>query len=376
MIDLKITRDKIDKIDKELVNLFEQRMALTKDVAEYKIATGKAIYDKEREDAKKKQVAAYAASEQGAKDVDELFTQIMTISRRSQYQQIAKDTEKIDEDFMAIKELPITKSTRVAYQGVPGAYSEQAMYQFFGENIKAFHVAEFKDVMTVLDEGKAEYGVLPIENSSAGTVAGIYDLLAHNHVNIVGEVVVEVNQALLVVPGTKEEQITTVYSHPQGLMQCSRYLEEKGWQLRSLANTAVSAQKVHEDQDMSQAAIASERAASLYELEVLHPCLNNTKQNATRFIVLSKEKMYVENAEKISISFGLPHESGTLYNVLMHFAYNNLSMTKIESRPLEGKRWEYRFFVDFTGNLSSNEVQNALKAIRAESIEMHILGNY
>ena len=376
MIDLRVTRDKIDTVDEKIVALFEERMKLTNDVAEYKIATGKPIYDKAREEEKVEKLGSFASTKQGAKDVQDLFYQIMTISRRSQYRQIEEDTEQIDENFIEIDSLPVGKDTKVVYQGVPGAYSEQAMYQFFGEEIQAFHVTEFKDVMTTLESGQADYGVLPIENSSAGTVAGIYDLLAQNYVNIVGEAIVEVNQALLALPGTKEEQIQTIYSHPQGLMQCSRYLEEKGWQQRSLANTAVSAQKVHEDGDYTQAAIASERAAKLYQLQVLNPCLNNTPQNATRFIVLSKKKVYVAGADKISISFGLPHESGTLYNVLMHFAYNDLSMTKIESRPLEGKRWEYRFFVDFTGNLSSKDVQNALKAIRAESIEMHILGNY
>ena len=143
-----------------------------------------------------------------------------------------------------------------------------------------------------------------------------------------------------------------------------------------MENTAVSAKKVLEDGDVTQAAVASEIAGKLYGLKVLEPAINYNKNNVTRFIILAKNPVYQEGANKISICFELPHESGTLYNMLSHIIYNGLNMTKIESRPLEGRNWEYRFFVDFEGNMEDSAVKNALRGLREETRNMKILGNY
>jgi chorismate mutase/prephenate dehydratase len=273
-----------------------------------------------------------------------------------------------------VERLNISSDTKVVYAGVPGAFAEAAMVDYFGEDVIARNVKEFSDVAKMVSEGTADYGVLPIENSSAGFVNGIYDLLDRYQLSVVGEQLVQVNQCLLGLPGTDLSQVKTVYSHPQGLMQSKEYLENTDWKQISMGNTALSAKKVHDDGDMTQVAIASERAAKLYGLAVLNPQLNVSDNNTTRFVIVSNKKEYVENANKVSVSFALSHTCGSLYNVLAHFIFNNVNMTSIESIPISGKQWEYCFFVDFEGNLGDNDVINALKGIMAETEDFRVLG--
>jgi len=182
---------------------------------------------------------------------------------------------------------------------------------------------------------------------------------------------------LLGLPGTKLENIKTVYSHPQSLMQTSKYLTEHGaWKQISMQNNAFAAKKVAEDKDLSQVAIASEYAGKIYGLEVLEKGVNQSSSNSTRFIIVTNQKIFRNDARKVSICFEIPHESGSLYHMLSHFIYNNLNMSKIESRPIEGRNWEYRFFIDFDGNLYDSSVKNALRGLRDEAKNMKILGNY
>lgn len=372
--DLSITREEIDAVDRQIVELIEKRMDLALEVAKYKMSTGKPIYDRERELQKLEKLGSLASSEFNAKGVQELFLQIMSISRRYQYNIIGDNDHMIDKMFSQIDKLAINENTNVVYTGVPGAFAEAALIEYFGEDVQVKNVKEFSDVARMVSEGEADYGVLPIENSSAGFVSGIYDLLDRYQLSIVGEQMVQVNQCLLGIPGTDLSDIHTVFSHPQGLMQAKEYLEDKDWKQVSMANTALSAKKVHDDGDQSQVAIASERAAKLYGLSVLNPQLNVSDNNTTRFVIVSNKKEYVENANKVSISFSLPHECGTLYNILAHFIFNNVNMTSIESIPLSGKQWEYCFFVDFEGSLSEHSVKNALKGIMAETQNFRILG--
>lgn len=369
-------REEIDQVDAKIVELIERRMELSGEVAESKRGTGKAIYDRQRELEKLEKLGKMANSEFNRHSIEELFLQIMSISRRYQYKILGDRDNAISEQYHCVDALKITPDTKVVYQGVPGAFSEMALLEFFGENVEMAHVEQFEDVVRALEEEDAEYGVLPIENSSAGFVNGVYHLLQEYDVSIVGGVKLTVSQALLGVPGAVLSDIRTVYSHPQAIMQTKPYLEKHDWHIVSMANTAVSAKKVQEDGDKTQAAVASTRAAKLYGLDILQSDINLQKHNTTRFVVISKKKVYTKDADQITISFSLPHESGTLYNTLGHFIFNDLNMTSIESEAIIDKRWEYRFFITFEGNLSDQTVINALNGVKSETVDFKILGNY
>lgn len=372
--DLSEIRQEIDTVDKQIVELIENRMNLAMEVAKYKMATGKPIYDRQREQEKLDKLGAMASSEFNAKGIQELFLQIMSVSRRYQYNLIGGTEDEIDKQFRKLPKLSISKSTKAVYAGVPGAFAESAMVEYFGGDIDGQNAKDFHEVAVRVSDGKADYGVLPIENSSAGFVSGIYDLLARYQLSIVGEKKLAVNQCLLGIEGTDLSKVTTVFSHPQGLLQAKEYLEEKGWKQISMGNTALAAKKVHDDGDRTQVAVASQRAAQLYGLSVLVPRLNMAENNTTRFVIVSNKQEYEEKANKVSISFSLPHQSGTLYNILAHFIFNDVNMTSIESVPLPGKQWEYCFFVDFEGSLQDNKVKNALRGIMAETENFRILG--
>ncbi|MBQ9928991.1 MAG: prephenate dehydratase [Lachnospiraceae bacterium] len=374
-MDLAELRGQLDEIDAKIVELYEKRMEISKGVAQYKIETGKKVLDKTREEEKIQKVKALTHNEFNSYGVAELFEQIMAMSRKLQYQMIAENGGYNKLPFIKVDDLE-TEKARVVFQGAEGAYSHAAMMQYFGDEVNSFHVDTFRDAMIAIDEGRADFAVLPIENSTAGIVSEIYDLLVEFENYIVGEQVIKIEHCLMAVPGTKIEDIKTVYSHPQSLMQSARYLNNHSWQQISMQNNAFAAKKVAEEQDKTQAAIAGEHAAKLYGLEVLEKGVNQSSTNSTRFIIVTNQKIFKEDAKKVSICFEVPHESGSLYHMLSHFIFNNLNMNKIESRPIEDRNWEYRFFIDFDGNLSDSAVKNALRGLREEARNMKILGNY
>lgn len=375
MIDLAQLRSQIDEIDQNIVALYEQRMEVAANVARYKIESGKKVFDKAREEEKIRKVKSLTHNEFNSHGIEELFEQIMAMSRKLQYQMIAEQGGMNKLPFIGVDSLEEQKA-RVVFQGAEGAYSQAAMMQYFGEQVNSFHVDTFRDAMIAIDEGRADFAVLPIENSTAGIVSEIYDLLVEFENYIVGEQIIKIEHCLMAVPGTKIEDIKTVYSHPQSLMQSARYLSAHTWQQISMQNNAFAARKVAEDGDKSQAAVASEYAAKLYGLEVLEKGINQSGDNSTRFIIVTNQKIFLKDAQKVSICFELPHESGSLYHMLSHIIYNNLNMNRIESRPIEDRNWEYRFFIDFEGNLSDSSVKNALRGLREEARNMKILGNY
>lgn len=374
-MDLSVLREQIDGIDRQIVTLYEERMEVCRQVAEYKIANGKKVFDKARETEKLQKIKELTHSEFNARGAEELFQQIMSMSRKLQYQKMTEQGFMGKLPFIEVEQLAKEKA-RVVFQGAQGAYSQMAMEAYFGKEIHSFSVDTFRDAMSAIDEGSADFAVLPIENSTAGIVNEIYDLLVEFENYIVGEQIIQIEHCLLANEGTKIEDIKRVYSHPQSLMQSSRFLNHYNWQQISMQNNAFAAQKVALDQDSSQAAIASELAGNLYGLKILEKGINHSSTNSTRFIIITNQKIFRKNADKISICFEVPHASGSLYQILSHFIYNDLNMNKIESRPIEGRNWEYRFFIDFEGNLSQSSVKNALRGLREEATNMKILGNY
>ncbi len=305
-----------------------------------------------------------------------MFEQLMSQSRKLQYQLLTKKGALGRLPFIGVDALDWEHS-RIVFQGTDGAYSQAAMQQYFREDVNSFHVQTFRDAMEAIEEGSADFAVLPIENSSAGVVNEVYDLLVEFENYIVGEVVLPINHYLAGTENTTMESIERVYSHPQALMQSYKFLDEhSGWQQIGAANTAVAAKKILEENDPAQAAICSEHAAKIYGLKILKRQINHDRSNSTRFIVVTNQKIFLKDAKKISICFEVAHESGSLYHLLAHFIYNDLNMTRIESRPVEGKAWEYRFFVDFEGNMGEPAVKNAIRGLREESKSLKILGNY
>lgn len=375
MIDLQESRNKIDQIDSQLVELFEKRMEICRDVADFKLKTGKPVLDRQRELDKLKVLKEKASNEFYAHGVEELFEQIMAMSRKMQYKLLTEEGVNNDIGFDIVDELPKDDIT-VVYQGIAGAYGQQAATEYFGEKATYCNVTTFRDAMKYVRDGKADYAVLPFENSSAGIVTDVYDLSVEFQNYIVDTFDVKIEHCLCGVKGATIDDVRDVYSHPQAFMQSNTYLEEHGWGKVNLANTAISARYISERGDKSRACICSAQAAEIYGLEILEKGINFNNLNTTKFIIISRKKMARRDAGLICISFEMPHSSGTLYQMLSHIIYNDLNMTSIQSRPVPEKNWEYRFYIEFEGKAYQAGVVNALSGINAEALNMKILGNY
>ncbi|MBR1669629.1 MAG: prephenate dehydratase [Butyrivibrio sp.] len=375
-MDLAALREEIDKIDREIVRLYEERMEVSSKIADFKIETGGKVFDKAREKEKIETVKSLTHDEFNSIGVEELFSQIMSMSRKLQYRKLSEKGASLRLPFIAIDDVK-KDVCRVCFQGAEGAYSEAAMQKYFGKGVNSFHVDTFRDAFASLEDGSADYAVLPIENSTAGIVSEVYDLLTEYECYIIGEQIIEIRHCLMGLKGAQLSDIRTVYSHPQSLMQSARFLSEHP-QINqiSMKNNAFAAMKVAKDKDITQAAIASSHAADIYGLEIIKEGVNQADHNSTRFIVITNQKVYLKGAGKISLCLEIPHEAGSLYHIMSHFIYNGLNMTKIESRPIEDRNWEYRFFIDFDGNLEDSAVRNALRGLREEAKMMKILGNY
>lgn len=369
-------RAQLDEIDRGIVRLYEQRMQVSEEVAEYKIANGRTVLDRQREQEKLRAVESMVRDERNRLGARELFEQLMSSSRKRQYQMMSEQGAQMQSAFTQVVSLT-GPDTRVVFQGAAGSYSEAAMKNFFGESVESFGVETFRDAMISIEEGAADYAVLPIENSTAGIVSENYDLLVEFENYIVGEQIIRIEHCLMSVPGADLDGIKRVYSHPQSLAQSERFLQEHlSWQQIGMKNNAFAAQKVASEKDPSQAAIASAYAAKAYGLEILLRGVNQSSSNSTRFIIVSPRKIFTENADKISLCVEIAHESGALYHLLSHIIYNGLNMVKIESRPIEDRSFEYRFFIDFEGKLTDPAVRSALRGIREEARHMRILGCY
>ena len=298
--------------------------------------------------------------------------QMLQDLRNSEY---AASSHIETEDYTELDRLDL-KGKTVVYAGVPGAYAEEAAIKYFGGQVKYANVKKFDDVVKAVADGDAEYGVIPIENSSAGFVTGNYDIIRTSGVKIVAQIVIDVNHCLLGMKEAVITDITKVYSHPQGLMQCKEYIDENGFKAESVSNTARAAQRVRDDGDRSQAAISSERAAEIYDLKILDKNINFSSDNSTKFVVLTREEVFLSDSVNVSVCFTTQHKVGALYDVMGIIDRNQLNMTSIESRPSLKHKWEYWFYVTFEGKLTDRNVIKALRELKANTDEMMVLGSY
>ena len=266
--------------------------------------------------------------------------------------------------------------TTVAFQGERGAYSESAVYQFFGEKAEVKPCKDFRDVFESVKGGEVQAGVVPVENSLEGSINQNYDLFFSYDLKVCGEVIVRVAHCLIVNPGATLSQIKSVYSHPQALAQCRSYLEKAKWEQVPAYDTAGSVKIIKEQKLQNAAAIASERAAQIYGMQILAKDIADNKENFTRFFVLSKEDSAPTGKDKTSIIFSAKHEPGSLYHALGEFAKRNINLTRIESRPTKKTAWEYNFYLDFEGHRTELKCAEALKALGRYAIFVKMLGSY
>lgn len=380
MSELEQYRARIDAIDRQIVPLFLERMSVTEKVGEYKKKNGLPVLDSSREKEVLSAKTALAADPSERADVASLYESILAISRRQQRRVVREGTE--DPGYAQWlrayeRRRDPVQNPRVVYQGEPGAYSEEAAAGFFGEDVRSRGLAWFDDVFGALARGEADYAMLPIENSSTGSIRQVYDLLARYDFSLVGEWQVKVEHCLAALPGVEMEDIQTVYSHEQGLMQCDKFLDgHRSWARVPTLDTAGSAKQVSQTGDRTAAAICSRRAARLYGLNILACPINHNTANFTRFVAVSPALELRQGRDKIAAVFTLPHQTGSLHEILTVFAVHGLNLQKLESRPIPDRGWEYRFFVEFTGDLTAPGMEGVLHELSQLSADLRILGNF
>lgn len=368
--DLASLRNNIDSIDSKMLELFKERMENVVKVAKYKEDNGIPILNQDREAEVIRKNLGKLQNDSLEVYAEGFLMDLMQLSREYQKKIMSKDAKKIPKKIAKAEE-------RIGFYGEEGSYTEQAMYEYFGEEIKGVASKEFEDVFEKLKNNEVVYGVVPIENSSTGAISEVYDLLNEYDFYIVGEICISINQNLLAIPGTKLEDIEEVYSHPQGFEQSRDFLKLfPNWRLIPHYSTSKSAEYVKSKASKKMAAIASKKAASVYGLNILKKGIHSIKSNTTKFAIIGIEMPESDGCDKISIVFSTEHTAGSLFSVLKNFAEHNINLHKIESRPFKGKNWEYLFYLDFEGNLKDIRIQETLELVKTNSQSLKILGNY
>ncbi len=268
--------------------------------------------------------------------------------------------------------------TKVGYQGNHGTFSEIAALQYFqGQDMDAVGYKNFPSIMQDVENGTLDYEVLPVENTTTGIIARTYDLFQKYAIHIVGEINVPIQEDLIVVPGTKMEDIKEVYSHPEALSQCTGFFEaHPEIQEVPYQDTAKSVEYVKQMQDGTKAALGSWRASQYYQMESLQKAVQDSSTNMTRFFVITHEDQVVKDADKISMMLILRHTPGSLYNTLGIISKRGVNVLKLESRPIQGKLFEYSFYIDVTGNLNQKDIKEMLHELTQRCVECKVFGNY
>ena len=375
-MDLQDFRAELDGIDEQLLQLFCRRMEISTQIGEYKKENGLPVYDPERE----RQILLRIAKEspEGFGDYAvTLYSLIFELSRAKQNRMRDENTALAALIVDAIANTPslFPQSAAVACQGVEGAYSQLACSKLFRlPDIRYF--ASFEGVFSAVDQGLCRYGVIPVENSTAGSVNAVYDLMMKHHFHIVRSVRLQVDHNLLVKPGSKLSDIREIYSHQQAITQCARFLGGlSGVKIIPCENTAVAA-KLAAASDGTVAALSSRACCRLYGLDCLIPAVQDRVNNSTRFICISKDLEIYPGADRTSLMMILPHTPGSLYKVLARFNVLGLNLNKLESRPLPNRNFEFMFYFDLDTPVYSPAFLQLMSEMETISEEFHYLGSY
>lgn len=369
-------RQEIDKIDEELVNLFNKRMGIIKAVAGYKSQSGTPLYDGERE----RQLIGRAAER--STEETELYTRVLfstltNVSRAYQSRIMNKDKKLADTISTALDSTPNLFPERaiVACQGTEGAYSQHACEKIF-KLPQIMYMGSFEAVFKAVDSGLCRYGILPLENSTAGSVNMVYDLMSQYKFYIVRSVRCRINHALLS-RATSLAQVKEVWSHEQAIDQCSQFLaSHKEIKVVPYPNTAAAAKAVAESGRKDVAVIASPDCAALYGLNALRHNIRDNASNDTRFICISKNLEVYPGADRTSIKLTLPHRPGSLYHILARFFASGINLVKLESRPLPGSDFEFMFYFDVSESVYSPVLSTLLCELEAETEDFEYMGSY
>ncbi|MBE7061096.1 MAG: prephenate dehydratase [Clostridiales bacterium] len=377
-MELSKIREQIDSIDDKIASLYDERMKLVGEVSEVKKQSGKAVSDPERE----KKILLRVAEKVDEKNqvyLKRVFETIFETSKAYQTMNAEYHSEIGDKIDEALKkgELVLPAKAKVACQGVSGAYSGIAADRLF-ELADITYFKNFDGVFQAVEKGFCKYGVLPIENSSAGSVNQVYDLMKEHKFYIVRSIRLSVSHNLIVNKDTKLSDIKEIISHEQALSQCKHYLEQfKDVKITAVANTAVAARTLAESGRHDVAAISSRECAELYGLKILQNNVQDSDNNYTRFILIAKDMEFYQGAQKISIMTTLPQNSpGSLNKLLSKFSNLGINLTKLESRPIVGSSFEFMFYFDFECNIKDKGVKNLLIELDNSTEQFTFLGAY
>lgn len=377
-MNLEECRKEIDNIDKQLVELFTKRMDVAKEVAAYKKATGKAVYDAERERKLLEKVEENAGEKYGDY-ARRLYSSILDLSRTYQSKELAPESQLSASIKKAMEETPrlFPEKAVVACQGVEGAHSSDACQKLF-EKPSIMYCQTFEAVFQAVESGLCNYGVVPLENSSAGSVTQIYNLMSDHKFSIVRSKKIQIQHNLLAKKGTKLEDIKEIVSHPQAISQSSEFLKSLGVKVTECANTAIAAKMVAESDRTDLGALSSELCASQYSLEIVKPYVQNTKNNYTRFICFSKNLEIYPGADRTSLLIRTPHRAGALYSVIANFYSLGINIIKLESRPVPETDFEFMFYFDIDVSIYSEKLPTIIDQLEYSLGEKNVkyLGSY
>jgi len=345
-------RKKIDAVDEKIVKLIAERIKQSQAIGDEKQKKNKPIDDAARE----KKVLAHIEALAREENLDE--KEILGI-----YRQIIRSSK-------------VVQGLTVAFQGEVGAYSEEAVFQYFGHSASARPAESFEAVFKLVEQGEVSFGAVPVENSLEGSISRVYDLLLNENLQVCGELDLRIIHCLIANQGAALNTIKKVYSHPQALGQSQVFLGRFGYELISIYDTAGAVKMIKEKQMQGSAAVASARAAEIYQMKILAREIEDNPNNYTRFFVLAKNDSPPTGSDKTSIVFSVKHKPGALFEAMKEFADSKINLTKIESRPTRQKAWEYNFYLDFEGHRQDKIVQETLGRLEKHTLFLKVLGSY